>query len=130
MSDANNLLRRFLLALAIWREARGESFYGKVLVGWVIKNRVNDTRWADTYVGVITERRQFSAFNIDDPQVALFPNEESQSWADCVAAADAVLETVTPVTTANHYHTRNVNPKWADKTRIVMIEGNHVFYQL
>lgn len=43
------------LAENIYFEARAESFSGKAAVGNVTRNRVNDSRWPDTYCGVVTE---------------------------------------------------------------------------
>ena len=42
MNDSYLLLRRFAIALCVWREARGESLLGKLLVAQVIENRVTD----------------------------------------------------------------------------------------
>lgn len=128
--DARTLLRRFALALCIWREARGESLLGKLLVGQTIENRVTDPRWPDTYVGVITQRAQFSSFNKDDPNAVLFPAEDDTTWADCVAAADMVLSATEPLTRANHYHAKTVRPKWARADKLVAGEGRHLFYAL
>lgn len=128
--DARPLLRRFVLALAVWREARGESNRGKRLVAQVIRNRVDDRRWPDTYVGVITQPWQFSAFNRNDPNATLFPKETDAAWADCVAAADAILTAAQPISDANHYHTVDVSPAWKHPDREVAREGSHVFYRL
>lgn len=128
--DAILLLRRFMLALCVWREARGESARGKRLVAQVIENRVQDKRWPDTYQGVISQPWQFSSFNQNDPNVTKFPSETDPAWGACVAAADAVLTTPEPFTTANHYHVSGLNPAWRDDNKIVATEGHHVFYTL
>jgi len=130
MDNSTQLLRRFTLALCVWREARSESLLGKMLVAQVIENRVNDKRWPDTYVGVITQPLQFSAFNRTDPQVSKFPAEDDKEWPDCVAASDLVLNSPKPLTSANHYHTKNVHPSWADPLHITNTEGAHIFYEL
>lgn len=130
MSDPNQLIRRFALALCIWREARGESLLGKLLVGQTVENRVNDHRWPDTYIGVITQRHQFSAFNQNDPNVTAYPKDDDMIWPDCVAAADLVMAAPSKLTTANHYHTNAIKPSWARADKIVMVNGNHVFYAL
>ncbi len=124
------LLRRFMLALCVWREARNQSQLGKNLVAAVIKNRVQDPRWPDTYVGVVTQRRQFSSFNAGDPNATLFPLETDGSWKGCVVAADVVLSSREPLTSANHYHTVDVHPVWADASKVVAREGAHIFYCL
>lgn len=128
--DPTLLLRHFALALCTWREARGESLVGKLLVAQTIENRVQDARWPDTYIGVITQRAQFSSFNQQDPNVVAWPAEEDPVWADCVAAAAFILAAPTPLTLANHYHATSVSPAWAKPDRIVAREGEHIFYTL
>jgi N-acetylmuramoyl-L-alanine amidase len=128
--DPFKLLDLFMLALCIWREARGESYLGKLYVGQTIENRDKDPRWPNTIVGVITQKLQFSAFNSNDPNALLFPLSDSGSWSDCVRAAEEVLKEDIPFTSANHYHTKNVKPKWADSSKIVTSEGAHIFYRL
>lgn len=130
MTDAVLLLRRFALALCVWREARGESPLGKLLVAQVIENRVTDSRWPDTYIGVITQPLQFSAFNKNDPNVSTFPRETDPAWADAVAAAEYVITAPNPLTPANHYHTTVISPEWARGKTPVRTEGNHAFYCL
>lgn len=126
----DTLLNRFMLALCVWREARGESLLGKLYVAQTIKNRMLSPRWPNTIVGVITQPLQFSAFNAGDPNALQFPREGDTVWNDCVACADFVLNTFVPVTTANHYHNKTVLPGWADDAKVVAVEGNHVFYEL
>lgn len=125
-----DLIRLYTLALAVWREARGESVRGKRLVAQTIENRVADKRWPATYVKVITQPWQFSAFNATDPNALKFPDEDDLAWPDCVQAAQEVLQAAEPFTTANHYHTVGVSPAWKREDRIVAHEGAHVFYEL
>ena len=128
----DELLRLFMLALCIYREARGESALGKAYVAQVIVNRSKDTkkRWPRTIQGVVCQPLQFSSFNKNDPNVSVYPIEGEASWTECVSAAQRALAASPPLTTANHYHTTAINPKWADATRIVATEGHHVFYDL
>jgi spore germination cell wall hydrolase CwlJ-like protein len=126
----DQLLTRFLLALCIWREARGESYRGKLLVGATIRNRVEDRRWPNTYAGVITQRMQFSAFNLGDPNALKFPIEGDPAWGDAVLAADETLRAETLLTNANHYHTKAVTPVWSRADAMVDVEGEHVFFRL
>lgn len=128
--DSITLLRRFMLALCVWREARGETPKGKILVAQVILNRVIDKRWPDNIVDVVTQPWQFSSFNANDPNVTKYPEETDTSWRGCADAADAVLTAKEPWTTANHYHVVGLDPKWRDETKIVATEGHHVFYCL
>ena len=124
------LAEYYLLALCIWREARGEPMLGKLYVAQTIKNRVKDSRWPDTYTDVILQPLQFSAFNKNDIQVSMYPKPEDNNWADCVAAADMVLDCKEDFIKANHYHARSVKPKWAKQEYIVAQIGNHIFYNL
>lgn len=133
MSPAQTLLDRFLLALCVWREARGETLTGKKLVAAVVINRRTDAahRWPRTISGVILQPLQFSSFNAADPNSVKFPNTamDLSIWEDCVAAADGAI--IGPLTTdANHYHVEGLHPAWADTSKIVATEGAHVFYRL
>lgn len=135
--EAKDFARLYVLALAIWREARGETFRGKLLVGTVIKNRVEDVRWPVTYEGVITQRWQFSAFNPNDPNAVMYPRtgilshpSEDSAWLGCVQAADIVLSSREKATRANHYHSTAVMPGWHDESKVVDREGAHIFLEL
>lgn len=123
-------LSRFLLALCVWREARGESLRGKQLVADVIRNRVNDHRWPHSYRDVVLQPKQFSAFNLGDPNAVKFPSAEDPAWLDSLAVTDAVLADATKLTDANHYKTIDSFAAWADASKIVATEGHHVFYRL
>lgn len=120
---------RFMLGLCVWREARGESFEGKRLVAQVIKNRRLDARWPNSYSGVITQPWQFSSFNPGDPNAALYPKAEDPSWAESLRAVDDVLNGGA-FTEANHYHTQDVHPRWANPMMVTERVGRHVFYKL
>lgn len=130
MTEADRLLERFLVALCVWREARGESMRGKRLVAATIRNRVEDPRWPDTYSGVVTQKWQFSSFNAGDPNALQFPHVGDRAWEESVAMADAELGADEPMTTANHYHTVAVNPSWRRTDKLVDREGAHLFYAL
>lgn len=123
----------WMMALCIWREARGEILSGKIAVGEVIRNRMRARgRWRSTIVGVITQPKQFSAFNAGDPNATKFPKPTEQAWLGSCASAGLVMQdaSVDIADGANHYHTKAVSPYWArDKTPVIEI-GNHVFYRL
>lgn len=131
-APAVQLLRLFTLALCVWREARGESPLGQLLVAQTVENRVRDPRWPETYVGVITQPWQFSAFNPSDPNALRFPTETDGVWPRCVAAAEAVLAAPQPFTTANHYVVDALRPRpaWYQEGKVVAREGAHVFLTL
>lgn len=89
----DNLSDLELLELAIWREARGESYDGKRGVAHVVRNRVyGTTKWwgNGSYRSVILHPYQFSSFLPDDPNADRWPGSGDVAWADCVAIALAV----------------------------------------
>lgn len=133
MSPTAQLLDRFLLALCVWREARGETLTGKKLVASVVINRAHDAknRWPKTVAAVVVQPMQFSSFNAGDPNAVKFPTSMSglAEWDDCVQAADGALAGQL-TTDANHYHVVGLLPAWRDETKIVATEGAHVFYKL
>ena len=104
---APDLLHTFMLALCVWREARGESPAGKALVAAVIINRSTDPakRWPRTIQGVVCQPKQFSSFNVGDPNATLYPKESDASWVESVEAAQKAISANPPLTRANHYHT-------------------------
>jgi spore germination cell wall hydrolase CwlJ-like protein len=130
--NAVELTNYWWLALATWREARGESLLGKALVATVIINRSQDSkrRWPRTIQGVVRQKKQFSSFNDDDPNSKLYPVESDISWEDSVKAVTTAIEADPPITDANHYCVTTINPPWADPTKITEVEGNHKFFLL
>ncbi len=100
-----------LMALAAYREARGESDEAITWVCWVVRNRVEDNvRWNGIdYPTVVLKPYQFSSFNRNDPGYTVWPqstnaaewkvwNErilpiairvfEAQSWDDATGGCD------------------------------------------
>ena len=52
-----------IVARTLFGEARGEGPLGMRAVAHVIRNRVRDKRWRDTYAEVCLRSKQFSAWN-------------------------------------------------------------------
>ncbi len=75
--------REWMMALCIWREARGEIFAGMVGVGEAIRNRARARkRWPNRIVAVILQKWQFSSFNmfvLDKEKVPIEPTARV-SW--------------------------------------------------
>jgi N-acetylmuramoyl-L-alanine amidase len=137
--DPYVLLRIFVLALAVYREAAGEPWPGKLAVAQVIENRVNDPRWPGDYRDVILQPWQFSAFNKSDPQVTRFPNAKNdRAWEECVRAAWTVLDDPHDFANgSNHYlnpetvlKVSGKLPDWATPEAKVLTIGAHDFYKL
>jgi len=121
-----------LLALCIWREARGESLTGKIAVGWSIRNRVEKPSWWGTsYPEVILKPWQYSSFNHGDPNATLYPGTKDFAWIDCLDAAEAAYTAHTPDPTggATHYYaTSMAPPTWASTGKMTVEIGNHRFF--
>ena len=82
----------FMLALAIYREARGEDLTGKIAAGCVIRNRVQHPSWyGGNWFDVITKPYQFSSFNPGDRNSAVFGSAADRAWQNSIAAALRVM---------------------------------------
>lgn len=122
--DSMNITRDqiILLARVIHGEARGESFLGKVAVGSVILNRVEDKEnFPNTIRDVILERGQFSS--LIDGQANLFPDQIS------INAARAALVGYDPTYESIFFYNPEVatNVSWISKRPVTKKIGDHVF---
>ncbi|MBR3824768.1 MAG: cell wall hydrolase [Lachnospiraceae bacterium] len=79
---------RYLLANLIYCEAGGEPYAGQVAVGAVVINRMLSSRFPDTIVGVIYQKRQFSPVGSGRLELALAKNKATPS---CYKAADEAM---------------------------------------
>lgn len=109
---------RYLLANLIYCEAGGEPYDGKVAVGAVVINRVLSSKYADTVVGVIYQKSQFSPVGSGRLSLALTYNKAN---SDCYRAADEAMRGITNV--GNCVYFRTPVP---GLTGIQI--GNHIFY--
>jgi hypothetical protein len=80
-----------ILALAVWREARGEQSAGQRAVAHVIRNRTLVATWWNgnrkgSYHAVILQPYQFSSFNPGDPNADKWPSNDL-SFTSCREAA-------------------------------------------
>jgi hypothetical protein len=134
--------KQMILARAIFGEARGESNESRIAVGWVIKNRVEDTilrRWRGfTYHNVILEPGHFSAFNpYTQPHITHHPaiienfklvvdplsgnDIEDKAWLDSYRIAGRILnnEETDPTGGATHFFSpRGAEGGWFGPYRI------------
>ena len=142
----------FMEALALYREARGESKAAKAAMLAVIRNRAAQSPkfgWPRTTTGVITQKYQFSSFNPNDPNSTLWPDVNSpgqwQAWLDCCDVVQTPM-LADPTNGANAYHAIPVEgyiykdahgeekklmpPNWATADAFVMQIGKNKFYKL
>lgn len=123
----------FCLATAIFFEARGESYDGKLAVGQVIMNRVESEKFKNDVCSVVYRKHQFSFTSdglSDDPlEYALKNPIEMKAWINSIFAADDVINNkVDILPTSTYYHSINVNPNWATAFQYDGRIGNHLFY--
>ncbi len=109
---------RYLLANLIYCEAGGEPYVGQVAVGAVVINRMLSSRYPDTMVGVIYQRKQFSPVGNGRLALALANNKAT---ASCYQAADEAMRGVTNVGHCLYFRTPIPG---LEGTRI----GGHIFY--
>lgn len=139
---------REVLALCIWREARGEGITGMRAVACSIRNRVKRPRWwGKDWRSVVLKNAlvhdrvifQYSCFNPDDPQHAKFPGPNDVAWADALEIAERLMDGqahADPTNGGTHYVTRALYesgsaPSWAKGPRALPITaeiGGHIFF--
>lgn len=122
------------LSLCLWREARGESYEGKVAVAYSILNRKAAPQWGNTIMGVLFQRLQYSSLTYaTDPQLTTWPKDGDPSWQESMRVAANVLEGIeaNPIDGADSYHDTSIKPpSWATKERFVRQIGRLVFYKV
>src|SRR5271154_5573214 len=70
---------QFMLALCLWREARGVGNSGMVAVACVLRNRV--ARNKSSYYAEVVKPWQFSSITAkNDPQLGLYPSSVDSSY--------------------------------------------------
>lgn len=123
---------RECIANALWFEARGEGEEGMRAVLSVIQNRKNNSKFPNTYCGVIYQPKQFSfIINGESPNKTVTSSEKEvekkvNKLAYKVVYADFKNSFDNP--DVMWYAHKNINNKWTKvKSKIITI-GNHSFY--
>lgn len=93
---------RYLLANLIYCEAGGEPYEGQLAVGAVVVNRMLHSKFPDTLVGVIYQKRQFAPVASGRLDLALAVNKATVS---CYQAADEAMTGKTNVGTCLFFRT-------------------------
>lgn len=134
LAEAEDIYYR---ALCVWREMRGQSNEARLGCYWVITNRANDSRnrWPKTLYGVVTQKYQFSSFNVDDPNSKLIPVRcgalDLAAWQEIRVLVDAPGPD--PTNGANAYESlpeTAAKPGWALTADLVATIGGTRFYKL
>lgn len=110
----------YLIAKCIYAEARGEPYEGKVAVGAVILNRVEDPNFPNTIYGVVYQPWAFTA--VYDGQITLEPDEESYA-----AARDALNGWDPTYGCIYYYNPATATSQWIFSRQVVTKIGKHVF---
>lgn len=110
----------YLIAKCIYAEARGEPYVGKVAVGAVILNRVEDPNFPNTIYGVVYQPWAFTA--VYDGQITLEPDTE------CYQAAQDAMNGWDPTYGCIYYYNpATATSEWIFSRKVVTQIGKHVF---
>ena len=143
MIDLHTMPPSVILAVLIWGEARGEPIQGQIAVANVVRNRVlhrNDLNW----LAVCLADRQFSCFNVDDPNYHLIQRAvgnlttalPTPELAQAKWIADGVMAGVVKDNTkgATHYLETVLlttkPPAWAVNQPVLVEIGHHSFLKV
>lgn len=122
-----------MLALLVWREARGELHQAKVAVCYSVLNRVKNPKWWGTSLGaVIAKKWQYSSMAAPgDPNLIQYPLPHDLSFQDTMLAVNAVVTggEKNPVEGADSYYDVSIPPpKWAKPEQFVRQVGAFRFF--
>lgn len=125
-----------LAAIAVWREARGQSIEARRGVLHVVLNRVKTGFRGSDLIDVILWPYQFSSFNLSDPNSARMPSHKRfadwKAFQECCDLVDAPGED--PTGGALMYHScpvgLNLWPDWATEEKQTVQIGVFRFYRV
>lgn len=118
--DKNNDGDVYLLARAIYGEARGEPYEGMVAVAAVVLNRVRNVQFPNTIAGVIYQPGAFTA--VSDGQINLTPNDEA------LRAARDAMNGWDPSQGAIYYYNPTITTNtWIYSRAVHVVIGRHHF---
>lgn len=110
----------YLIARAVYGEARGEIYIGKVAVAAIILNRVASADFPNSVAGVVYQPGAFDA--VADGQINLSPDEE------CIRAARDAFAGWDPTNGCLYYYNpATATNKWMLSKPVVFVAGNHSF---
>jgi spore germination cell wall hydrolase CwlJ-like protein len=109
------------LSEAVYREARGESYRGRLAVAQTVLNRVKSHRFPNTVCGVVFQKFQFSW--TQDWDRAWRADHHSTQIARVALMGTHSLKDFQ----ALYFHNKTVKPRW-HRQYLTTID-NHVFYK-
>jgi spore germination cell wall hydrolase CwlJ-like protein len=123
------------MAQAVYFEGRGEPLEGQIAIAEVIMNRVDSNKFPDTVCGVVAEDRGPAAYDCQFSFMCDGKPEEMVNTSAAALAAHVAYVVLTgdrndDITNgALFFHTKSVNPHWADVFTKVAVVGEHIFYR-
>ncbi len=85
------------LAKMVWGEARGCSRKEQAACVWVVLNRVDDPRWPESILGVLTQLGQFAGYDPEnpvEPEIRALVDDVIARWgmeAQCIGSVGRVI---------------------------------------
>lgn len=123
-----------LLTALVMGEAEAEPLLGKIAVACVVRNRVNDKRWPDTWKEVMLQPKQFSCFLPEYFRPSIIKQDQQNPvWRESYFSAFGVYNRyiLAEARGANHYHANYIEtPYWVVGKTPVLEIGKHKFYKL
>lgn len=110
----------YLLARAVYGEARGEPYLGQVAVAAVILNRVKSSKFPNSISGVIYQAGAFTC--VSDGQINLTPNDTAMQ-----AAKDALSGWDPTNGCLYYYNPRTATSAWIWSRQVRLVIGEHNF---
>lgn len=110
----------YILARAVYGEARGEPYTGQVAIAAVILNRVDNPNFPNTISGVVYQPGAFDV--VSDGQINLSPDEAAiRAARDAMAGWDPTNGCI------YYYNPATATNKWMLSKPVVVTIGDHVF---
>lgn len=125
----------YIVALTIWREARGEPDEAQAAVAWTVLNRVaRPGWWGKSIAEVCTKKWQYSSLtDPHDPQLVKWPLDSDPSWQAAWMIAGEVLAGMfpCPVPGADSYFDPSIAPPaWTNGATFCGKIGRLSFYDV
>jgi hypothetical protein len=129
-----------LLALTLWREARGEPYEARIAVAHTVKNRLDHPGWwGNDWISVLTKKWQYSSLtDPNDKQLTTWPKADDNVFEECLNIAERVVTGMynSPLKGIDSYYDDSLQgdarPKWAREhpERFVGKIGRLNFYNM